>query len=93
MVIRRVPYTEIDWTAYMQEVEGWAVYGDTNYEHLRGDTGPLVYPAGFLYIYRALWWATGGGRGPHAIRLAQWVFWVLQLVVQALVLAVYYRAR
>lgn len=40
-VIRRVPYTEIDWQAYMQEVEGFA-NGTRDYARLRGDTGPLV---------------------------------------------------
>lgn len=42
--------TEIDWVAYMQEVEGF-LDGERNYRNLRGDTGPLVYPAGFVYVY------------------------------------------
>lgn len=42
--------TEIDWVAYMQEVKGF-LDGERNYFNLRGDTGPLVYPAGFLYLY------------------------------------------
>ena len=33
--------TEIDWVAYMQEVEG-ALNGTLDYSQLRGDTGPLV---------------------------------------------------
>ena len=50
------PYTEIDWRAYMQEVEGWAVRREspTDYSTLRGDTGPLVYPAGFMWAFRGL---------------------------------------
>lgn len=40
--------TEIDWVAYMQEVGGWWS-GEMDYTKLGGDTGPLVYPAGFLY--------------------------------------------
>lgn len=39
--------TEIDWVAYMQEVEGVA-NGTWDYTQLKGDTGPLVYPAGEL---------------------------------------------
>ena len=39
--------TEIDWRAYMQEVEG-ALNGTTDYQQLHGDTGPLVYVS-FLY--------------------------------------------
>ena len=33
--------TEIDWIAYMQEVEG-VVNGTFDYTKLKGDTGPLV---------------------------------------------------
>ena len=33
--------TEIDWKAYMQEVEG-VINGTYNYNELGGDTGPLV---------------------------------------------------
>ncbi len=33
--------TEIDWVAYMQEVEGF-VNGTYDYYELKGDTGPLV---------------------------------------------------
>lgn len=42
--------TEIDWVAYMQEVKGF-LDGERDYRNLRGDTGPLVYPAGFVYVY------------------------------------------
>lgn len=34
--------TEIDWRAYMQEVEG-VINGTFDYTKLQGDTGPLVY--------------------------------------------------
>lgn len=34
----------------MQEVEGF-LGGERNYFNLQGDTGPLVYPAGFVYVY------------------------------------------
>lgn len=40
-IIRRTNYTEIDWKAYMQEVEG-VVNGTYDYYQLKGDTGPLV---------------------------------------------------
>lgn len=40
-VVEKVPYTEIDWRAYMQEVEG-VLNGTLNYAELKGDTGPLV---------------------------------------------------
>lgn len=34
----------------MQEVEGF-LNGTTDYTKLRGDTGPLVYPAGKYSLY------------------------------------------
>lgn len=77
----------------MQEVEGWVVEGELDYTLLRGDTGPLVYPAGFMYLYAALRWITGGGRGRAAVAVAQWVFLGLYLAVLALVLRVYAAAR
>lgn len=52
--------TEIDWIAYMQEVSGY-LDGERNYSNLKGDTGPLVYPAGFVYIFVILRWMTDSG--------------------------------
>eukprot|EP00924_Labyrinthula_sp_SR-Ha-C_P005665 snap_masked-scaffold_14-processed-gene-1.7-mRNA-1 protein AED:0.18 eAED:0.27 QI:0/0/0/1/1/1/2/0/372 len=37
----------------MQEVEG-ALHGERNYSKLKGQTGPLVYPAGFVVFYSGL---------------------------------------
>lgn len=34
--------------------------GERDYINLKGDTGPLVYPAGFLYVYSAIQYVTGG---------------------------------
>lgn len=35
LIVQRVPYTEIDWKAYMQEVEGF-LNGTFDYEQLKG---------------------------------------------------------
>ncbi|NWI70935.1 ALG3 mannosyltransferase, partial [Todus mexicanus] len=86
-VIRRVPYTEIDWQAYMQEVEGVA-NGTLDYTQLKGDTGPLVYPAGFVYIFLGLYYATGHGTD---VRLAQYLFAGLYLLNLLLVFRIYCR--
>ncbi|NXY25633.1 ALG3 mannosyltransferase, partial [Atrichornis clamosus] len=88
-VIRRVPYTEIDWKAYMQEVEGFA-NGTLDYTQLKGDTGPLVYPAGFVYIFLGLYHATGRGSD---IRLAQYLFAGLYLLNLLLVFRIYCRTN
>ena len=50
LIIYRIPYTEIDYSTYMQQVRLF-LNGERNYAKIYGDTGPLVYPAGFLYIY------------------------------------------
>ncbi len=45
----------------MQEVEGF-INGERNYLNLKGDTGPLVYPAGFVYVFSVLYWITDSGK-------------------------------
>ncbi|XP_031330350.1 lethal(2)neighbour of tid protein isoform X1 [Photinus pyralis] len=88
-VIEKVNYTEIDWIAYMQEVDGF-LNGTLDYQHLKGDTGPLVYPAGFVYIYSALYFVTSHGRN---IRLAQYIFLGLYLAQMSLVFRLYTKAE
>ncbi|TRY69743.1 hypothetical protein DNTS_035420, partial [Danionella cerebrum] len=88
-VIQRVSYTEIDWKAYMDEVEG-VINGTFDYTYLKGDTGPLVYPAGFVYIFTGLYYLTDHGR--H-IRLAQYVFAVFYLINLLLVFRIYHRTK
>jgi len=61
LIVKLVPYTEIDFKAYMQEVEGPLLHDEWDYTKLRGDTGPLVYPAGFVYIYMGIRWLTEDG--------------------------------
>ncbi|XP_070439401.1 dol-P-Man:Man(5)GlcNAc(2)-PP-Dol alpha-1,3-mannosyltransferase isoform X2 [Equus przewalskii] len=86
-VIHRVAYTEIDWKAYMAEVEG-VINGTYDYTQLQGDTGPLVYPAGFVYIFMGLYYATGRGTD---IRMAQHIFAVLYLATLLLVFLIYHQ--
>ncbi|GAU11208.1 hypothetical protein TSUD_341980 [Trifolium subterraneum] len=74
LIIAFVPYTKIDWDAYMSQVEGF-LGGERDYRNLKGDTGPLVYPAGFLYIYSAFLYLTGGQVYP-----AQLPWWALCLL-------------
>ncbi|KAL3938133.1 MAG: hypothetical protein SGBAC_006895 [Bacillariaceae sp.] len=83
LVILKVRYTEIDWIAYMQEVQFW-LDGEYDYMKIRGATGPLVYPAGFLYLFGALKWLTNGG-----VLKAQIVFLFFYLATQAALFALY----
>ncbi|XP_068753677.1 dol-P-Man:Man(5)GlcNAc(2)-PP-Dol alpha-1,3-mannosyltransferase-like [Montipora capricornis] len=84
-IIWKIKYTEIDWEAYMEEVEG-AINGTYDYAHLKGGTGPLVYPAGFVYIFAGLYYLTAHGTD---IRTAQYVFAVLYVVTLVCVFAIY----
>uniref|UniRef100_A0A8P4G1M2 Dol-P-Man:Man(5)GlcNAc(2)-PP-Dol alpha-1,3-mannosyltransferase n=1 Tax=Dicentrarchus labrax TaxID=13489 RepID=A0A8P4G1M2_DICLA len=88
-VIQKVAYTEIDWKAYMDEVEG-VINGTYDYTQLKGDTGPLVYPAGFVYIFTALYYITNHGVN---IRLGQYLFAVFYLITLLLVFRIYYRTK
>ena len=104
LIVIRVPYTEIDWIAYMEEVTTYQ-NGERDYINIRGGTGPLVYPAGFLYLYGWLKSLAIGGpktmvevedplgldgsTSPTAIRRIQWIFVVLYLSNAAIVLALY----
>uniref|UniRef100_A0A8B9HD87 Dol-P-Man:Man(5)GlcNAc(2)-PP-Dol alpha-1,3-mannosyltransferase n=1 Tax=Astyanax mexicanus TaxID=7994 RepID=A0A8B9HD87_ASTMX len=88
-VIQKVAYTEIDWKAYMDEVEG-VINGTYDYTELKGDTGPLVYPAGFVYIFTALYYITDRGLN---IRLGQYVFAVFYLITLLLVFRIYHRTK
>uniref|UniRef100_A0A8D8ZYX8 dolichyl-P-Man:Man5GlcNAc2-PP-dolichol alpha-1,3-mannosyltransferase n=1 Tax=Cacopsylla melanoneura TaxID=428564 RepID=A0A8D8ZYX8_9HEMI len=88
-VVNKVKYTEIDWKAYMQEVEG-VINGTFDYSKLKGDTGPLVYPAGFVWIYTGLYYLTDKGTN---IRLAQYIYIGLYIAMLALVLNIYCKTK
>jgi alpha-1,3-mannosyltransferase len=55
IIIWKVKYTEIDYKTYMQQVQMF-LHGTRNYKEIKGDSGPLVYPAGFLYIYSVIYY-------------------------------------
>jgi alpha-1,3-mannosyltransferase len=84
-IVKYVSYTEIDWEAYMQEVTIWQD-GELDYANIYGGTGPLVYPAGFLYMYAFFKWLTGGGTN---VLIGQKLFCGLYVLNAAFVLAIY----
>ena len=83
LIIHKVPYTEIDWVAYMEEVDFW-MDGEYDYRKIYGNTGPLVYPAGFLYLFGTLQTLTN-----RQIPQAQLIFLCFYLLTQATVLILY----
>lgn len=86
-IVHYVPYTEIDWEAYMQEVE-FVIEGERDYTKIYGGTGPLVYPAGFVYLFIALRWMTNEGTD---IRQAQYIFIIFYVCNQTLLLTIYHQ--
>jgi alpha-1,3-mannosyltransferase len=86
-IVRFVPYTEIDWEAYMQQVDAFQA-GELDYMNIKGGTGPLVYPAGFLYVFSALKALSGGGIN---IAAAQILFIGIYALNSLVVLLIYRR--
>ncbi|KAK1585525.1 glycosyltransferase [Colletotrichum navitas] len=89
LIIWKVPYTEIDWVAYMEQVSQF-VSGERDYTKIKGGTGPLVYPAAHVYTYTGLYYLTDEGKN---VFLAQQLFAALYLVTLAVVMACYWQAK
>ncbi|KAL2914926.1 dolichyl-P-Man:Man(5)GlcNAc(2)-PP-dolichol alpha-1,3-mannosyltransferase [Polyrhizophydium stewartii] len=89
VIIARVKYTEIDWKTYMTQVSLF-VNGELDYANLHGPTGPVVYPAGFVYIYSALYLITGGG---EYLFVAQLLFAWLYIATLFVVILIYRRSK
>ncbi|KAE9554455.1 hypothetical protein FO519_002329 [Halicephalobus sp. NKZ332] len=60
-IIKVRAYTEIDWSTYMQQTELF-LNGERNYSKIDGDTGPVVYPAGHLWLYSLFYYVTNEGK-------------------------------
>ncbi|KAF2728969.1 Lethal(2)neighbour of Tid protein [Polyplosphaeria fusca] len=89
LVIWKVPYTEIDWTTYMEQIELY-IKGERDYKNIVGSTGPLVYPAAHVHIYRLLYALTDHGRN---IQLAQIIFGIVYLLTLGVVMQCYRAAK
>ncbi|EAU37037.1 conserved hypothetical protein [Aspergillus terreus NIH2624] len=85
LIIWKIPYTEIDWTTYMQQISLY-LSGERDYTAIKGSTGPLVYPAAHVYSYAGLYHLTDSGRD---ILLGQILFAILYLATLAVVIACY----
>lgn len=73
----------------MQQI-GQYINGERDYVKLYGDTGPLVYPAAHVYIYRFLYAFTNKGQD---IGLGQYTFIGLYLATLLLVIQCYRAAK
>lgn len=63
--------------------------GERDYRNIKGGTGPLVYPAGHVYIYNWLYSFTDGGVQRERV---QAVFWLTYMATLWLVTACYRKA-
>ena len=66
------------------------INGTTDYSVIKGDTGPLVYPAGFVWIYSVLYKLTNQGAD---VKKAQYIFAVLYVLTVALVFRLLIRTK
>ncbi|KAK9450035.1 ALG3 protein-domain-containing protein [Limtongia smithiae] len=89
LVLLNISYTEIDWEAYMQQV-ALVLKGERDYKNIKGGTGPIVYPAGHVYIYSVLYKLTDNGQN---IFRAQIIFQGLYMITLALVFRSYVKAK
>jgi alpha-1,3-mannosyltransferase len=81
--------TEIDWTAYMQQIEIY-LKGERDYKKIVGGTGPLVYPGAHVWIYKQLYRLTDKGQD---IQRAQYIFALVYLATLAIVFQCYRKAK
>eukprot|EP00658_Telonema_sp_P-2_P064921 TRINITY_DN5428_c0_g1_i3.p1 TRINITY_DN5428_c0_g1~~TRINITY_DN5428_c0_g1_i3.p1 ORF type:complete len:422 (+),score=77.44 TRINITY_DN5428_c0_g1_i3:192-1457(+) len=88
VILRFARYTAIDWPAYMDQVSLF-MEGERHYSKLVGVTGPLVYPAGFVYMFSGLHALTDAGED---IMRAQLLFSAMYLGLLGLAAAIYARA-
>ncbi|KNH06047.1 Lethal(2)neighbour of tid protein, partial [Perkinsela sp. CCAP 1560/4] len=84
-IIQNYAFTNIDWQAYVEQVRMVFADGVLDYAHIRGDSGPIAYPAGFLYIFRLITLLTKGGD----IRMAQYIFAGIQCATNFILFAIY----
>lgn len=85
LIIANVPYTEIDFKTYIQQVQ-LVNAGELDYSLITGDTGPIVYPAGFVQVYQVLNWITDNG---SEIGFAQAIFGYVFVATTLLTCVVY----
>ncbi|CEP60247.1 dolichyl-P-Man:Man(5)GlcNAc(2)-PP-dolichol alpha-1,3-mannosyltransferase LALA0_S01e06348g [Lachancea lanzarotensis] len=80
-ILTNVQYTEIDYEAYMEQI--WTIKdGETNYKLIEGGTGPLVYPAGHVWIYQVMERITSGLDDLRAGQVTFSILYIVTLMLQ-----------
>ncbi|KAI8998500.1 mannosyltransferase [Trametes punicea] len=88
LIIRFVPYTEIDWETYMYQLELY-LKGERDYALISGPTGRIVYPAGHVYVHHLLYTLTDSGSN---LWKAQEIYAGLYIASLTLTIATYKQA-
>ncbi|KAG0677237.1 dolichyl-P-Man:Man(5)GlcNAc(2)-PP-dolichol alpha-1,3-mannosyltransferase [Pichia californica] len=88
LIIIKIPYTEIDYSTYMQQITQIQM-GELDYNKIGGDTGPIVYPGGYVFIYS---WMKAITEGINDIGKGQEAFRLLYLMTFALTCLIYIQA-
>ncbi|KAI0957395.1 hypothetical protein AcW1_005800 [Taiwanofungus camphoratus] len=88
LIIRFVAYTEIDWETYIVQLELY-LKGERDYALITGPTGPVVYPAGHLYVHRFLYAITNSGTN---LAVAQQIYALLYVTSLSLTCKIYGQA-
>lgn len=96
-VIRFVKYTEIDWSTYMHQIgqifnTSTSLYKDLNFDYgqIEGPTGPLVYPAGHVYVFYIFKLLTENGTN---IQSAQYLYMLIYMAQLYLTYKIYSHGR
>lgn len=89
LIIIKIPYTEIDYSTYMQQISQ-IERGELNYSKISGDTGPIVYPAGYVFIYSFMKQLTNGMANLYA---GQEAFRLVYLMTLALTFLIFIQMK
>lgn len=82
--------TEIDFFTYMEHARAVFQKGIRDYNKISGPSGPIAYPAGYLYIFEGIRRFTGDGQ---SLPLAQALFATIYVIQLTIVFLIYWTGQ